>query len=106
MQSSHKYNIMRWVILLPTVIVAWYLLFSATLVGIALISENILNKIGLQTYSVISSLVVVVPIFFISYYITPKYKKITAWIIVALCEILTLSGWYGMAHMAYYKPLL
>ena len=87
--------------MLPTVVVAWYLLFSATLVGITLIGENILNKIGLQPYSVISSLFVVVPMFFIAYYIAPKYKKITAWIIVAVCEILTLYGWYGIAHLAY-----
>ena len=99
MSKKRNYDILRWVILLPTVAVVWIVLFSLSMSGILYLPAP--NARILNIYIVCSTAITAIAEFFIARSITPKYKKIMEYIIGICITLLTLWGWWGLAHMAY-----
>ena len=83
--------------LLPTVVVAWVILFSLSLFGIVYLPENS----DLKIYIIFWTILIAVDEFFIAYYMVPKRKILTGIIIAIAYTLITMYAWWGMMHLAY-----
>lgn len=99
MPKKHNYDILRWVMLLPTVAVVWLGLFMFILGGVIYLPEG--NAKIWNGYIVISTTIIALIEFAITQRIAPKYKKTFAYIAAALVAITSLYAWWGLAHLAY-----
>ena len=99
MSKKQDYNVLRWVILLPTVAVVWLGLFMLILTGVIYLPDD--NAKIWNGYIVISTTIIALIEFAITQRIAPKYKKIFAYIAAALVAMTSLYAWWGLAHLAY-----
>ncbi len=97
MKKNNTYDVLRWVLLAPIVLLTWYiimlLLAHIPHLMIAWGFENLWGYIEIPAL-IIGFLLPCIAVYFVAKYIAPKYKNIAGWSAVVFCPLCFFALWW------------